>query len=47
MNANLTMIVPTLSFARIMNVKIHVLILFAVAGQNAKQKLIELFANVL
>ena len=41
------MIAHTLNVAKIMNVKIHVLISFAVLELSARQKLIELFANVL
>ena len=41
------MIAHTQNVAKIMNVKIHVLISFAVLELSARQKLIELFANVL
>ena len=47
MNAKLTMIVHTLNAVRIMNAKTHVLTSFVVAELHAKQKLIELFVNVL
>ena len=41
------MIAHTQNVAKIMNVKIHVLISFAVLELSARQKLIQLFANVL
>ena len=47
MNARLIMIVRLPNIVKITNVKILVLILFVARGLNAKQKLIELFVNVL